>query len=107
MGSFTVFPSKITSSTISLQFDFLSQLASGETISGATVTAVVWSGTDANPSAIISGAASVSGSIVSQTVTAGTAGVIYLLTCSVTTSLSVTKIIQAYLAVIDSNPYEA
>lgn len=107
MSSTIALPRKIDSEDLFIQFDFLSQLASGETISGATVTATLFSGTDGTPSAIISGAASVSGSIVTQKVIDGVVGVIYLLTCTVTTSLSAVKIIQGYLAVLDTNPFEA
>lgn len=107
MSSFTTFPSKIDSADIFLSFDFVSQLATGETITGATVSADLFSGTDANPSAIVSGAETVSGSIVQQLIVDGVAGVIYLLSCAVTTSLGATKTIQGYLAVVDSNPFEA
>lgn len=107
MSSMTTFSSKIDSADLFLPFDFLSQLSIGETISGATVTATLFSGTDASPSAIISGAASVSGPIVTQKVIDGVVGVVYLLTCTITTSLAATKIIQGYLAVVDINPFEA
>lgn len=81
-------------------FDFASRLALAETISTAAVTATVYSGTDASPSAVISGSASISGSQVSQKLTAGTVGVTYLLACTVTTSASQTLIIYAFLAVV-------
>ena len=80
-------------------FDFISDLAVGETISGATVTAAVWSGTDASPSSIISGAASISGTQVTQKLTAGLAGNIYAATCTATTSASQTLVRSAYLVV--------
>ena len=66
MGTFTTFDQKITTEDLFLDFDFISDLDTGETISGATVTCDVASGTDANPSAMISGADSVSGSTVTQ-----------------------------------------
>lgn len=86
--------------TRSYAFDFTSALGTTETISTKILTAAVYSGTDANPSAIISGSASSSGSIVTQKVTAGTSGVIYALTCTVTTSLGQTLVLMAFLAVV-------
>lgn len=106
MSSFTTLSPKHVLADVLVTFDFISQLAVGETISGAAVTATLFSGTDASPSAVISGAASVVGPIVSQLVVDGTVGVIYLLSCAVTTSSGNTKIMQGYLAVVDSNPYE-
>lgn len=81
-------------------FDFTSRLALAETISTATVTAAVYSGTDASPSAVVSGSASISGAQVSQKLTAGTLGVTYLLTCTVTTSTSQTLSIFAFLTIV-------
>ena len=81
-------------------FDFASDLAVGETISTQTVTATVYSGTDANPAAIISGGASASGTKVTQTITGGFTGVIYVLTCTITTSLSQTLKLVGYLLIL-------
>jgi len=93
-------PAKLVGETVLETFDFLSQLALGETLSTATVTAAVYSGTDASPSAIVSGSATISGTKVTQLITAGTLGVVYLLTCTVTTSLSQTLLLEAFLAVV-------
>ncbi len=98
-------PAKLTGETVEVSFDFASALGIGVTISAANVTAAVFSGEDATPSAIISGAASADGSIVTQMITAGTAGVVYTLNCNVTTSDSQEIILQARLAVISSNPF--
>jgi hypothetical protein len=81
-----IFPGKRAGETIFLLFDYTSQLAVGETISSAVVTASVYSGIDASPSSIISGSASISGPVVSQKITAGVLGVIYELLCAATTS---------------------
>jgi hypothetical protein len=86
--------------TKSYAFDFISQLAAGETLSTQVVTATVWSGTDASPSSLISGAATSSGSIVSQLITAGVAGVTYYLLCTVTTSTGQTLQLAAFLVVL-------
>lgn len=102
MSNRVVFATKYVGETKKLTFDFLADLGVTETISTATVTAAVYSGTDATPSAIISGLASISGSVVTQTIVAGTSGVTYLLTCTATTSASQVLIITAYLT-IESN----
>ena len=91
---------KLSGDTASVTFDFTSRLGSGETISTSSVAASTYSGTDASPSAIISGSASASGAVVSQNITAGTAGVIYELLCTITTSAGQTLTMSAYLAVI-------
>ena len=91
---------KLAGETKNLVFDFLSQLAVGETISTKSVVATVFSGTDATPSAVVNGAASSSGSQVTQSVTAGTVGVIYKLLCTITTSLSKTLQLSTFMAVV-------
>lgn len=84
-------------------FDFASRLAIGETISTASVAATVHSGTDASPSSLISGSASISGTKVTQKIAAGTEGVTYLLTCTVTTSAGQTLLLSGYLNVVPSD----
>lgn len=91
---------KLVNETRNYTFDFSSRLAAGETISTQTVTASVYSGVDASPSAIISGSASASGAVVTQKITAGTLGVIYELLCQITTSAGQTLDLAGYLAVI-------
>ena len=90
---------KLVGETATYQFDFSSLLAVGETISTQSVAATTYSGTDAAPSSIISGSASASGAVVSQKITAGTVGVIYQLTCTITTSAGQTLLLAGYLAV--------
>lgn len=90
---------KPAGSTQNYPFNFISDLAVGETISGATVTATLWSGTDSAPSNLISGAASISGTVVTQALTGGVAGNIYAVTCTATTSTSQTLKRSAYLVV--------
>jgi hypothetical protein len=91
---------KLASETVTETFDFLSRLAVGETLSTATVTASVYSGTDASPSAIVSGSATISGSKVTQKITAGTLGVVYKLMCTVTTSTSQLLVLAAFLVIV-------
>lgn len=93
-------PNKLSGETKNVTFDFTSDLASGETISTKAVAAAVYSGTDASPSSIISGAASSSGAVVTQTVTGGVTGVLYELTCTITTSASQTLKQVGLLAVV-------
>lgn len=93
-------PPKPVGSTYNQSFDYTSQLAVGETISTQVVTATVWQGTDATPSTIISGLASTSGAIVTQSITGGTLGVIYKLLCTITTSTGQTLLLVGYLAIV-------
>lgn len=72
---------------ITISKGFAPLLQSGETISNPVVTAAVASGTDPNPSAILSGAPSISGSDVLQKITGGIDGVDYLITFKVNTNL--------------------
>lgn len=78
-------PSKLAGETKTYTFDFTSDLGSA-TISTQSCTAAVFSGTDASPSSILSGSASASGAVVSQKITGGVEGVLYDVTCSITTS---------------------
>ena len=84
--------------------DFADVLLVGVTISTKTVTATVYSGTDASPSSIVSGSATSSGSIVSQMITAGTLGVIYKLLWQITTSDSQTLQKATLLAIVQDVP---
>ena len=85
-------------------FDFTSFLALNETISLALVTAQVYSGQELTPTLIVSGSATVSGPIVQQLVSAGQVGTIYILTCTVTTSLGQTLTCTGYLTVRSAQP---
>jgi len=95
---------KLVGETRAYSFDFLSRLAVGETISTQVCTASVYSGLDTSPSSLISGSATASGSVVAQTLTGGVAGVIYQITCTITTSASQTLQLLAYLPVLANLP---
>jgi hypothetical protein len=95
-----IFPPKLQGSLVQLTFDFSSLLPSGQTLSTPTTTAAVYSGVDPTPSSIISGADAVSGTSVTQNITDGVAGCTYLLTCSCTTSGSLTLVRQGFLTII-------
>jgi hypothetical protein len=86
------FSYKFTGETKPLSFDFSQVLASSETLSTAACTVVVIDGTDANPSNILSGGASIIGSKIYQLVQSGVAGVTYRLVATVTTSAGNTLI---------------
>lgn len=84
-------------------FDFSSQCAVGETLSSATATAAVYSGTDPVPGSIFSGAAATSGQKVTQLIkdSGGAAnGVVYVITITVVTSLGQSLKLIAYLPMI-------
>lgn len=98
------FRPKPAASTHSVVFEFLSELGAGETISTQSVAASVWSGTDASPSSLISGSASASGTQVTQLVTGGVEGVVYNLTCTITTSAGQTLVKSGYLAITPALP---
>lgn len=97
--SLIVSATKNTGETRVQQFNFLSQLATNETLTSASCTCAVWSGVDSNPSAVLSGPAAVSSPTAYQTIRAGVNGVVYLLTCTGTTSQGNHPVIQTYLAV--------
>lgn len=99
MSGRVTFAGKYAGETVKVTFDFTSMLASGETLSTEVVTATVYSGTDASPSSVISGAASASGAVVTQTITGGTLGVVYELKCTVTTSASQILILTGYFPI--------
>lgn len=94
------FQPKLAGETTTLTFDFAARLGVSETISTQVTTCAVYSGTDANPSAVISGAASASGTVVSQNVTGGVVGVMYQLVCTITTSLGQTLQMSGFFTVV-------
>ena len=104
MSQVVEFPLKQADATVPLTFDFTSELPSGVTVSAATTTCTVWSGTDASPQSVVDGAASISGTVVTQVVTGGVNGVIYLLECKATGSDGNIYPLQGYLAVTTALP---
>jgi len=94
-----IFDAKITDIPVSVTFSFSFDLAAGETLSSASIAATVYSGTDATPSAILSGAPAISGGQVTQLIIDGAEGVTYLLTCTATTSAAETLTREGYLVI--------
>lgn len=86
--------------TRALIFDFSSLLATGETISSATTSCALYTGTDASPSSVIVGSASILAANVTQKVSGLVVGNIYILTCHASTSAGQTLILSGYLTVI-------
>lgn len=97
-------PNKYPTESLQVQFDFISQLPVGQTITAATVTAAVFSGVDGSPASMISGPASFVGSVASQTITGGIVGTIYTLLCTATTSAGLSLMQQGYMAVVPTQP---
>lgn len=97
-----ILPSKLVGESLHLYMDFASFIEVGETISSAVTTATVYRGTDATPSAVISGAVSISGTIVTQKVIGGVAGVLYTIACTATINNGEIITMYGYLAVMDT-----
>lgn len=87
-------------------FPFAMDVPLGVTISSATVTASVYSGTDASPADIISGSATISGTNVVQLIdaTAAVLGVLYEVLCTATLSDGQKCSLAGYVAVAPSLP---
>ena len=85
--------------TVLVPMDFISRLGVGEIILTAAVTCSVYSGTDPSPSSMISGSATVNGTVVEQSVTGGVLGTIYELLYTVTTSANQILELSGYFTV--------
>lgn len=71
---------------IAVPFDYTAQLPSGETITAASVTPFLYSGTDANYASNPIGAPTINGAVVTQLIAAGVAGCVYRYLCKATFS---------------------
>ena len=96
----TAFSYKITTENEQFTFNFSPIMGSGETISSASCTVEVVSGTDSNPNDIKVGSPSISGQQVAQRISGGLDGVIYRLEMTATTSLTNVYTIVADLPVL-------
>lgn len=94
---------KFEDEELTLDFDFLSRMGSGEAAATAAASISVYAGVDATPNIMVSGLASVSNNIVSQKIIGGEPGVIYLVTVSVRSTLNNIYINEAKLAVLPDN----
>jgi len=98
MSSMIVSTPKALGETRVQQFNFLSQMATSETLTSAVTTCAVWSGT--GTASIVSGSATVTSPTAYQKITGGTEGTIYLLTCTGTTSQGNHPVIQTYVPIV-------
>jgi hypothetical protein len=94
------FSYKLTTENEQFTYDFSPVLGSTETISSAACTVTVKEGTDPSPSSIKVGSPAISGSKVTQRISAGLDGVIYRTQMTATTSLTNVYTIVADLQVI-------
>jgi flagellar biosynthesis protein FliR len=104
MNRVVIPPKRLGETVILNPWNFISLLSVSETISSATVTATVYSGIDANPSAMISGSTTITGTVVSQKIVGGVVGVVYELLCAAVTSAGQTLQLAGYFAVIPDLP---
>lgn len=95
----TSLPAKPPTATILAVFDLAPELSVGETLSSPSVTVSVYCGVDPTPSAVISGAATVSGTTVKQLLTGGVLGNVYEVQVTANTSLGQVLVAQAFLAI--------
>lgn len=95
-----IYPSLIEDSVVILPTDFISKLQQGETIYSATAAASVYSGSDPDASALITGSPSISGTVVYITVSGGVLGVTYEIRITATTSLGQQIPLTGYLSVV-------
>jgi hypothetical protein len=84
--------------TRKLAFDFISDLAIGETISSAVASYAVYSGATGATATL--GSPSISGTIVTVSAAGNAKGVTYLVTVKITTSLGQTLQLSGFLAMI-------
>lgn len=101
MSSLQVFPQKSPEESRPFVFDFTSQLVGTDTLSTAAASITVWSGVDANPSAMLVGGATVSGAQASQWLQGGVAGVVYKVEMVAHTAGTQTLVIVGLVAVVE------
>ena len=80
------YPVKFVAEQVTVTFDVAGELTDTESIVSAVFTASVFTGVDANPSAIISGSSQIFGSEVRQLIIGGQPDAVYNLLCTITTS---------------------
>lgn len=84
--SLLILPAKSQAEDIPVTFNFLDQLVFGETITGAVVTVVVYSGIDPTPNNMLADVPVISTPLVTVPIQDGIVGVIYTIVCTVTGS---------------------
>ena len=96
-------PAKNSAETLCQAFDFTSQLGqlSTTTITGASSSITVYSGTDPSP-LLLAGTAVISGLVVTVPLSGGVAGVLYQVTVTAIASTGDIRIIQGFVAIINN-----
>lgn len=101
-----ILPIKDVSEVLPISVKFSDLLQFGESITGASCAASVFSGTDPTPQNIVSGSTTITATTVTQTITGGLAGNIYTLAFIVTTTNSHNYVKVGQLSVINASaPY--
>lgn len=100
MGNRVVLEVKPLTEDVERIFDFTSLLQEGETISSAAFEVDVFSGSDADPEAILSGSPRVESPRVFQKFTDGELGTTYTVTCMAGTCNSQVLSLAGYLSVL-------
>ena len=96
-------PAKNSAETVRQQFDFTSQLGqlSTTTITSATASITVYSGTDPSP-LLAAGSTAISGLVVTVPLSSGVPGVIYLVTVTAVASTGDIRSIQGFVAIVNA-----
>ena len=97
--SVELFSEKDPGETLTCAMDFVNILATGETISAASISISTYAGVDASSSSLLSGAVSISGTQIRHNIQGGLDGVTYRLRFVATTNLSKVYVGAGYLPV--------
>jgi hypothetical protein len=95
------FSPKAITERVPLSFDFADQLVVGETLSGPAFAVRATRGLDGNPSALLTGAPAIVGSVVQHLVTGGVLAELYEVTCTVNSSNSQILVLRGVLPIRD------
>ena len=95
-----ILPDKDYREIVPITFDFTADVATGATVTLVSITVTVVNGTDATPSALLNGAGTATGAVVTQWIDSGVVGVTYKLVCVVTASDGQTLALSAQTTVV-------
>lgn len=98
-----ILATKFETEELTLEIDMSSRCVVGESILTSVVSVSVLSGEDPLAEFMVSGAASVTNSVVSQKIINGVAGVVYLIECAGRSSLNNIFVNECKLAVRSDN----
>ena len=97
-----VLQQKAAPEVLDVTFDFMHTMMFGDTITSATAVITLESGTDANPSLMLDGAATHTARTVTQTIKGGIVGNIYRIAMSASTTNSCVYVVEGLLAINNS-----